>query len=515
MFRALINNIPLCLTEKLHNFVLSKYARTLRFITHADADMFEAIGAKKALCIFHHAAKEVPAYSSFLQKKRVDSDKIKTTVDFNAVPITEKSNYIKKYSLNQRCVGGEFPQHGNVDESGGTSGTPSNWIRSVYENNLLLQVAKFEFEYVYNISKKQIIVLSAWSNGPWATGIKFCQIMQHYALVKSTGTSVENIEKTLKMFGKEPEYIIAGYPPFLKKFLDETSLQLKQYKIHLLTGGEGISLEWKNYFKRKLWKDALIISSYGASDIDIGIGFETPFAQVIRERCQKNKGLRKALFGDVPTIPMLFQYNPMMHYITPVYNKEEQKNEYVITLCDTSVASPKIRYNLHDEGGVYRYKEMISLIGKHEKQLVKKYEQQWKQWPILHLPFLYVAGRSDGTLSFDGANVYPEQVEAGILTAKALEEKTNSFMIYKTTNKKHDVNFAIAIQLKQGINANKVLQTQYHDAIVTKIIELNPDFKESYTHNPGLCDPKIILHKYDSSLFAGEHIKEKYIKKGV
>jgi phenylacetate-CoA ligase len=477
--------------------------------------MFEAIGAKKALCIFHHAAKEVPAYGLFLQKNRIDPKKIKTTHDFNALPITEKANYIKKYSLNQRCVHGVLPQQGNVDESGGTSGNPSNWIRSVYENNLLLQVAKFEFEYEYNISQKQIIVLSAWSNGPWATGIKFCQIMQHYALVKSTGTSIENIEKTLKLFGKEPEYIIAGYPPFLKKFLDETVLNLKQYKIHILTGGEGISLEWKNYFKRKLWQKALIISSYGASDIDIGIGFETPFAQVIREHCQKNKELRTALFGDVPTIPMLFQYNPMMHYITQTYNKEEQKSEYVITLCDTTVASPKVRYNLHDEGGVYTYKEMMAIIEKHEKLLVSTYLQQWKQWPILHLPFLYVAGRSDGTISLDGANVYPEQIEAGILTIKALEEKTNSFMIYKSTKKKQDLKFAIAIQLKEGIKANKILQKQYHNAILSKILELNPDFKESYTYNQKLCDPEIILHSYNSPLFAGEHVKEKYIKRGA
>ncbi|MBI5073078.1 hypothetical protein HZA99_04630, partial [Candidatus Woesearchaeota archaeon] len=371
MFNLVAKKLPLAVMERFNRFILKDYQRTLKFVTTADPDLFHVIGAKKAVQTFHHAEKNVPAYHSFCLKNNVNPKAIKREDDFNKnVPITEKTNYIKKYSLKDRCLNGRFPPHGNIDESGGTSGTPSNWIRSVQENEILLQLAKFEFEYVYNISRRNVIVLSAWSNGPWAIGIKFCQLMQNYALVKSTGTSIQNIEETLQTFGTEQEYILAGYPPFLKKFLDETKLDLKKYKIHLLTGGEGISLEWKAYFQKQLRKDAIIISSYGASDIDIGIGFETPFAQIIREACQKNNALRKELFGEVPTIPMLFQYNPLLHYITQIYNREEAKNEFLITLCDTNVASPKVRYNLHDEGSIFTYKEMQKILEEYAPKIL-------------------------------------------------------------------------------------------------------------------------------------------------
>lgn len=514
MFTWVAKKLPLGIVEAFNRFMLKDYSRTLKFITSADPDMLQSIGAKKAIKIFKHAEKNVPAYHSFCLKNKVYSTEIKTEADFNSlVPITEKKNYIKRYSLQDRCQNGRFPQHGNIDESGGTSGKPSNWIRSVQENELILQIAKFEFEYVYNISNKNIIVLSAWSTGPWATGIKFCQLMQNYALVKSTGTSIQNIEETLQTFGAEQEYILAGYPPFLKKFLDETKLNLKSYKIHLLTGGEGISLEWKEYFKKKLSKDAIIISSYGASDIDIGIGFETPFAQLIREACQKNEALKQKLFGHVPTIPMLFQYNPLLHYITQTYNKEEAKNEFVITLCDKNVASPKVRYNLHDEGGVFTFKEMQQILQTHAPDFVEKYKEMYVRWPILKLPFLYVAGRTDGTISVDGANVYPAQVEAGILSVKELEKKTNSFLLYKATMKKQDLKLTIAIELKEKVATGKALQKKFHDAILKKLLELNPDFRESYKYNKALCDPQIILHKHNAKLFADneERVKEKYI----
>lgn len=515
MFAAIIKKLPLAVVDRIHNYILRDYQRTLHFVTHADPALFQFIGAKKALQIFHHAEKNVPAYHSFCLKNNVDPKKVKTADDFNRlVPITEKERYVKKYSLKDRCVHGAFPKRGSIDESGGTSGTPSNWIRSTQENELLLHFAKFETEYAYQMSTKEMIVISAWSMGPWATGVKFCQVIQNYGLVKSAGTSVEKIEETLKTFGKSPEYLLAGYPPFLKKFLDETKVPLKEYKIHILTGGEGISLEWKKYFQAKLWKDATLFSSYGASDIDVNVAFETPFSQRVRELCQKNLKLREALFGTVPTIPMLFQYNPMMHYITQTYNRAEGKSEFVITLCDKNVVSPKVRYNLHDEGGVFTYQEMLAILERYEPLFLGEYPAKYRRWPLMKLPFLYVAGRTDGTISVDGANVYPNQIEAGILSNKELEKKTNAFLLYKATQKKQNLQLTVAIQLKEKIRSNSALQKKYHDVILKKLLELNPDFRESYDHNKALCDPLLVLHKYDSKLFSEneEGVKEKYIR---
>ncbi|MEK6922027.1 MAG: hypothetical protein AABX82_09110, partial [Nanoarchaeota archaeon] len=153
MLQGLVRALPLSVIDRFHTFILNDYRRTLSLVTHANPELFHTIGAKKAVKIFQSTATTVPAYRTFLQKHNVDPLQIKTIEDFERlVPITDKANYIKKYDIAQRCVSGKLPLHGNIDESGGTSGKPANWIRSVHENNLLFHAAKFEFEYIYNVS---------------------------------------------------------------------------------------------------------------------------------------------------------------------------------------------------------------------------------------------------------------------------------------------------------------------------------------------------------------------------
>ena len=45
------------------------------------------------------------------------------------------------------------------------------------------------------------------------------------------------------------------------------------YAGHLVIGGEGVTLEWVYHVRSKLSPNSKIVSSYGASDIDIGVGF--------------------------------------------------------------------------------------------------------------------------------------------------------------------------------------------------------------------------------------------------
>lgn len=517
MRKFLVSIIPLPIIEFFERWLLADYDRAKSFLQHMPSDVFHAISDKKVLAVFKHAAKTVPAYQSFLIENHLSPNQISSTALYNTVvPITTKENYIKKYSYEARCVGGKFPCYGNIDESSGTSGKPTNWIRSIKEEDLLFKMAEFEFNYIYKAHRRNLIVLSAWSSGAWATGIKFCQLMEHYTLVKNTDTDIPCIINTLKTFGKNYDYLIAGYPPFLKRMIDEGNKQIKwkDYKIDILTGGEGIVLEWKHFMQKSLRDNAIIVSSYGASDIDIGIGFETPFSNFIRELCVKNKDLRRALFGDLPTLPMIFQYNPTMHYISNVYNDATGKQEYVITLLDKRVASPKIRYNLQDEGGVYTYEKMISLLEHQQADYVALFRSK-KNIPeeVLRLPFLYVAGRSDGTISIDGANVYPHQIELCLHKEKSLAKKVNAFKIARVDDIRQNTHFHVKLQLKKGVRPSKGLAKQFHNAILHHLLELNGDYKEAYINNKPAADPKIVLYKFNASAFTGSNtkIKQEYI----
>lgn len=529
MLKTITKLTPLIAVEAFESFLLKEYPLAKKFLTTVNPELLEEISKKKALHMFKIAAKETPAYQMFLQQQKINPEKVNSIKEFDeAVPSIDKNNYIKKFSFEQRCKEGHLPTHGNIDESGGTSGKATNWIHDFSEETPLFKAINFEYNYVFEGSKKNYFVLSAWSTGPWATGIKFCEMMERISLVKNTSTDAKDLIETIKMFGKEKNYLVSGYPPFVKNLIDDYSelINWKEYNIDIITGGEGVPIEWVYYLKKKLRPGAKIVSSYGASDIDIGVGFESPLCFFIRELAYKNEKMRLELFGK-DEIPMIFQYNPLVHYIRPCINAEG-KPEFEITLLDRHVAMPKIKYNLHDEGKRFSYKQLIELIIKYEPQLLLKFVKKGgKKEDILHLPFLCIFGRSDGTLSFDGANVFPDQIEGGILKDKRLAKVSNRFKLEKKYDKNHTVEFHIHVELKKNVKAgkgiknnliikegNQRMKEKYVECILKELLAVNPDFRESYSKNKKL-KPFINLYQFEHPFFQQDDTKVKniYFKK--
>lgn len=517
MLNKLIQYIPVSLIEWFENEILSDYEKAKHFLNTVDPELLEEISRRKALMIFQMAAQTTPAYRNFLRKHNLHSSMISTIDQFDAqLPETDKENYIKKYTFEQRCREGHLPKRGNVDESGGTSGTPTNWIHDVNETSLLFKAVDFEFNYVFRGDKKDYFVISAWSSGPWATGVKFCELMERVALVKNTTTDPQDIIRTMKLFGPNRNYLLGGYPPFIKNLFDdyEKELHWRSYNVDLITGGEAVPLEWVYYVRKKLKTGAKIASSYGASDIDIGIGFETPLAFAIREVVAKNPRLHQELFGH-SQLPMIFQYNPAVHYINEK-RTAEGKQEFEITLLDRHAAVPKIKYNLHDEGRKFSFYQLLDIIQAHEPQFFAEYlrHSPKRSEDVLHLPFLCIFGRSDGMLSFDGANVYPRQIEQAILTDKELTQKMNRFKMEKRYDAKHNPLFYIHVELKKNKSPSTQLSKKYFSTILHELLRANPDYKESYQHNRKL-QPIIRLYRFEHPLFRKDDtaIKNRYIMK--
>jgi phenylacetate-CoA ligase len=78
-----------------------------------------------------HARKHVPAYRRVLGEHGDPRVRVRRFVpDFSILPITDKENYVRRFSTEERCRDGHLPHRGVViDESSGTSGRPSNWVR--------------------------------------------------------------------------------------------------------------------------------------------------------------------------------------------------------------------------------------------------------------------------------------------------------------------------------------------------------------------------------------------------
>lgn len=519
MLAQLAKILPIGFIEWYESWVLKKDERIEFFINHLDQKKINSIAEKKLLNIFKLAAKNVPAYIDFLREHGVDAAKIKSLETFNALaPQTTKENYVKKHSIEKRCVNGQLSKYGNIDEGAGSTGIPTNWVRSLEEEKILHKLFRFEFDYDLDGNKKSYIVLNTWSSGPWATGVKFCEIMQDYALVKNIGSDIDSTIRTLKLLGNGHNYIIAGYPPFLKRLVDlgKKAINWKKYKIDIITGGEGFIPEWRDYMRENLRQGSRIFSAYGSSDIDIGIAFENPFTIFIRELYRKNSSLRQKLFGSKEKMPMIFQYDPLQYYIRNVVGKRKdgtEVSEFEMTVLEKSAISPKIKYNIHDEGGFISFEDMVKVLHEHDPEFISKFDsmEHWRK-SILRLPFLWINGRTDGTVSIDGANVYPLQVEMSINSDKELARKTNSFKL-QIQNEKRGIRFSVLIELKESYKPKKSLEKDYHDVILKNLQKLNGDYKESYNGNKKSADPEIILFARSAGPFkAGiEPIKNKYI----
>ena len=101
---------------------------------------------------------------------------------------------------------------------------------------------------------------------------------------------------------------------------------------------------------------------------------------------------------------MVFQFNPLENYI-----EINDRGEAVVTLNNSSVLSPKLRYNVGDEGLTMSRRDVLERLT--ALGVVETGQQLPQSWGA---PFFFLYGRRDGTISYMGANIYPIDVEYGL-----------------------------------------------------------------------------------------------------
>ena len=84
----------------------------------------------------------------------------------------------------------------------------------------------------------------------------------------------------------------------------------EQYELHGLVGGEGMAEGLRDYLLERFTS---VYSGYGATDLEVGMAAETPVSVAVRRVARADPEVRAALFGDRSRLPMVFQYNPLIH----------------------------------------------------------------------------------------------------------------------------------------------------------------------------------------------------------
>jgi len=407
-----------------------------------------------------------------------------------------KENYVKKYKIQERCYDGRIPASGVViDESSGSSGVPNNWVRSVEEREDVKRILQLNYQLIYG--DQGCILLNCFALGPWATGMNVSMSLVDVGILKSIGPDQKKLENTLEIFGADYRYLIFGYPPFIKQFVDSSQLDLTKYRLDLIVGGEGISEGLRSHLRRYFQS---VISSYGASDLEINVGIETELTTSLRRLCAENRELCEKLFGR-ETPPMIFQYNALDYVI-----ETNDAGELLFTIGRQNSAAPKIRYNLRDLGGVMTHKELVSRLAQ-EGVAVSDLATYQSRFPIL-----FVFGRGDLTVPFYGAKIYPTDVEDIINADAMLVKQINSFQLVSYEDEQINRRLKIHLETVKDFHGELPSLEKLRDAFFDGLCECNQDFREVTRMFDRSC-VDIEVHSFETGPFSGRDIrvKSKYI----
>ncbi len=455
---------------------------------------FRVIAGKiRTVRTYDKARKQVPAYRDFLDKHPHNKPVVGWShTNLGDIPEIDKTTYIKPYSLVDKLYNRDLPKRGVMfDESSGSSGKPTSWVRGPKERRCIQRVMQVAFgEYLEGDSP---IVLNTFSMGAWATGFNTSMSLIGISRVKSIGPDIIKVVDTLNELGPDFNYVILGYPPFLRKLTESSEIDWKKYNINALYGGEGMSEDMRKYLLQYFGS---VIGSYGASDLEINIAHETDFTIGLRNALLEDAKLRQLLLVETRgIIPMIFQFNPYDYLF-----ETNDNGELVVTIARAENISPRIRYNIHDLGHSIEFYKLKSLLEKNGyKHLLKNIQ--------LDFSVVFHYGRSDLSVDYNGAVVGPEEVKQIIAEHSRYNALINTFRLISYEDAEARKHLQIAVELVEGATMDKHTSNELLLHLIDKLQILNLDFKSAYS--TAQLKPEIAIHQYNTGLFDPAHVKLK------
>jgi phenylacetate-CoA ligase len=201
---------------------------------------------------------------------------------------------------------------------------------------------------------------------------------------------------------------------------------------------------------------------------------------------------------------MVFQYNPLLHHIETNAN-----GELLFTVTRHATLAPKVRYNVHDEGGVIRDDDLRRTLHGFGVDLDELDPVRRRH---VRMPYLYVFGRRDSTVSVMGANIYPADIEAGIYADAALAAQVLSFALAIREDRPGETRPLVSIQLARS-EPSDGLTDALARAIGGQLAAQNADYQEAMREYPALMQPIVELHARGTGPFVGDgdRIKHRYV----
>ena len=455
------------------------------------------VGRIGARVRYQSALLHVPAYRDFVSvhaSQRVGSG--------NDIPVTDKISYVNAYPMDARCEGGRLPLRGvMIDESSGSSGRPTNWVRGAHERAANARTIRMGLQRRLQ-GNQPLFFINAFALGPWATGINLTLALSSWGRLKTLGPDIVKIANTLNDFGPSQHFVVMGYPPFLKQLLDRADVDWSRFTVSFIYGGEGMSESMRRYFEQRGIER--VYGSYGASDLELNLAAETDFTIALRRLMESRPDIAARLMQHVGALPMIFQYNPADFFLETTVG-----GELLVTVCRPGYVAPKIRYNIHDLGHVIRFPALRTLLAEFGVDIATL------DASALDLPVLLHYGRSDLSVSWYGCKIPPADVQETLFRMPAFATGVDAFRLHTFDDADGDKRLVIALEQVQELPPPPTgnWTTQFFDTLAA----VNQDFRESRRMAPAIKPPRLELHPQGTGPFDGAdiRIKRQYVLQGA
>jgi phenylacetate-CoA ligase len=129
---------------------------------------------------------------------------------------------------------------------------------------------------------------------------------------------------------------------------------------------------------------------------------------------------------------------------------------------------------------------------------------------IYPLPFLYIFGRSHFTVSYFGANIYPENVTVALERPPICDWVTGKFVLQVQQDQDLNQGLAIAVELAAGVELDQEQRQLIGTEICTQLRRLNSEFANYVPAAKQM--PQISLHPIGDPDYFPRGIKHRYTR---
>ncbi|MCI0654723.1 MAG: phenylacetate--CoA ligase family protein, partial [Methylococcaceae bacterium] len=323
--------------------------------------------------------------------------------------------------------------------------------------------------------------------------------------VATPGNKPEEILRVVRELG--PHYqqtVLLGYPPFVKDVVD-TGLALgiswQRYNIKFVFAGEVFSEEWRSLMLQRVGSVSACRDSaslYGTADGGV-LGNETPLSIAIRRFLAEHPAVARELFGE-SRLPTLVQYDPISRFFEVV------DGATLAVTADNGV--PLIRYHIADRGGISGHREMMAFLKDRGLDSLEAWGLDVEE---IALPFVWVFGRADFTVSFYGANIYPENVVVGLEQAGLEAWVSGKFVMQAKTDETGSEFLHIAVELLPSVGADSDKQAVIGTFIRSQLLRLNSEFANYVPDEKQM--PRVELLPFGDPEYFPAGVKHKYTRR--